>query len=450
MRFASFVLLLCVTTASAADPAFKAGVAKATITPTEYMWMSGYGSRTKPAEGKAHDLFAKAVALEDVAGKRLVLVTTDLIGLSKAVTDDVFAGVAKETGLKREQVMFNSSHTHCGPVIADNLTVMFDLTPAQIKQITDYTATLRKQLKDLILAAVADLKPATLSHGQGEATFAMNRREKTPMGVINGKNRDGPVDHSVPVLKVTAADGKTLAIVFGYACHNTTQSYFKWCGDYAGFAQIEVEKANPGALALFWIGSGGDVNPQPRGTEELCILHGRELAAGVNKALAGDLKPIAGKFAAAYQQIDIAFDGSMTKEKLQAEALNKAVAVKNRANLLLKHLADHGKLPEGYPHYPVQVWALGNDLVWFGLGGEVVLDYAIQIRKELPKEKTVWVAGYCNDVMAYIPTKRMLAEGGYEADSSMIYYGMSGKWADTTEDRIIGKAKELAMEVAKK
>lgn len=428
---------------AAAEPTFKAGVATANITPKEYMWMSGYGSRTKPAEGKAHDLFAKAIALEDADGKRLVLVTTDLIGLSKEVSDEVFAAVAKEAKLDRAQLLMNSSHTHCGPVIRDNLTIMFDLTPAQVKQIKDYTAELKKNLKQIILAAVADLKPATLSYGQGEALFAMNRREKTDKGVINGKNRDGPVDHSVPVLKVTAADGKTRAIIFGYACHNTTQSYYKWCGDYAGFAQIEVEKANPGAVAMFWIGCGGDVNPQPRGTEELCIQHGKELAVGVAKALAGELKPVTGKFVAAYKEVEIKLDGSMTKEKLQAESLSKTVAIKNRAAMLLKHLADHGKLPAGYPHYPVQAWRLGNEIVWVGLGGEVVLDYAIRLRKELPKEKAVWVAAYCNDVMAYIPAKRMLAEGGYEADSSMIYYGMPGKWHESVEDTIITAVRGL-------
>jgi Neutral/alkaline non-lysosomal ceramidase, N-terminal len=443
MRFVSTILLLCSASLAAAEPAFKAGVARANITPKDFMWMAGYGSRNKIAEGKTHDLHAKALALEDAHGQRLVLVTTDLIGLTRAVSEDVFAAVKEKAKLNRGQLLLNASHTHCGPVINDNLMDMYPLNDAQRKQVVDYTKDLRGVLAKLVLDAVADLKPANLSHGEGTALFALNRREKTPKGVINGFNRDGPVDHSVPILKVEAG-GKLLAVVFGYACHNTTQSYYKWCGDYAGFAQIEIEKAHPGATALYWIGCGGDVNPQPRGTEILCAKHGKELADGVAKALAGELKPIVGPLEAKYGTVDLALDGSMTKEKLQAETLSGSFAHKTRAERLLKMLADTGSITSNYPHYPVQVWKLGDRITWVGLGGEVVLDYAIRIRKELPKDRAVWVAGYCNDVMAYIPSKRILLEGGYEGESSMVYYGLPGKWTDTIEERIMAKVHELA------
>lgn len=445
-RFLIGIGLLCFVstwTASAADPVFKAGVARANITPKEYMWMAGYGSRNKIAEGKAHDLFAKALAIEDSHGQRLVLVTTDLIGLPRSVSEAVFATVADKAKLKREHLLLNASHTHCGPVISENLSDMYPLNAEQRQQVLDYTQKLKVTLAELVLEAVANLKPATLSYGQGNALFALNRREVTPTGVINGKNPGGPVDHSVPVLNVDV-DGHRLAVVFGYACHNTTQSYYKWCGDYAGYAQIEIEKAHPGTTALFWIGCGGDVNPQPRGTEELCIRHGKELADGVNAALKGKLRPITGPLAASYATVDLQLDGSMTKEKLQAESLSKSLAHKNRAERLLKMLAETGSITSHYPYYPVQVWKLGNEVTWVGLGGEVVLDYAIRIRKELPKDRTVWVAGYCNDVMAYIPSKRILREGGYEGESSMVYYGLPGKWAESIEEQIIGKVLELA------
>ncbi len=435
--------LFAVLPATAADPAYKAGVARVNITPTEFIWMSGYASRKMPAEGKTHDLFAKALALEDAAGHRLVLVTTDLIGLTKELSDGVYAGVAKAANLKREQLLLNASHTHCGPVVGDNLLDMFDLTTAQKKPIADYAAKLKEQLIAVVLDAVKNLKPATLAFGQGEAAFAVNRRQKTEKGITLGVNREGPVDHGVPVLSVTAADGKLLAVAFGYACHNTTLSYFQWCGDYAGFAQIEVEKANPGTTAMFWIGCGADANPNPRGTEDLARRHGQELAAAVGKTLAGARKPITGGLAAGYEEIALDLDNSLTPEKLRADALSSTAAVRNRANRLVKEHADHGKLPLTYPRYPVQAWSVGDQITWVGLGGEVVLDYATRLRKELPAGRTLWVAGYCNDVMAYIPSKRVLAEGGYEADSSMVYYGLAGKWTEGTEDKIVGTVTAL-------
>lgn len=443
-RFA-FILFLacCCLPLRAAEPGFKAGVARANITPKEYMWMAGYGSRNKIAEGKTHDLFAKALALEDSNGQRLVLVTTDLIGLPRTVSEVVFESVKDKAKLTRGQLLLNASHTHCGPVVNDNLMDMYPLNDAQRKQVVDYTANLREALAKVVLDAVADLKPASISHGEGSALFALNRREKKGDQIINGFNREGPVDHSVPVLKVEAG-GKLLAVVFGYACHNTTQSYYQWCGDYAGFAQIEIEKAHPGTTALYWIGCGGDVNPQPRGKEDLCIKHGKELADGVAKALKGAMKPITGSLAGKYATVDLKLDGSATKESLQADQLRNSLAHKNRATRLLKMLAETGSMTSNYPHYPVQVWKLGDQLTWVGLGGEVVLDYAIRIRKELPKNRTVWVAGYCNDVMAYIPSKRVLIEGGYEGESSMVYYGLPGKWADTIEETILAKVHELA------
>ncbi|MBX3397568.1 MAG: neutral/alkaline non-lysosomal ceramidase N-terminal domain-containing protein [Gemmataceae bacterium] len=443
-RFAFVLFLACFCLPlRAAEPGFKAGVARANITPKEFMWMAGYGSRNKIAEGKTHDLFAKALALEDSNGQRLVLVTTDLIGLPRTVSEVVFESVKDKAKLTRGQLLLNASHTHCGPVVNDNLMDMYPLNDAQRKQVVDYTANLREALAKVVLDAVADLKPASISHGEGSALFALNRREKKGDQIINGFNREGPVDHSVPVLKVEAG-GKLLAVVFGYACHNTTQSYYQWCGDYAGFAQIEIEKAHPGTTALYWIGCGGDVNPQPRGKEELCIKHGKELADGVAKALKGEMKPITGSLAGKYATVDLKLDGSATKESLLADQLKNSLAHKNRATRLLKMLAETGSMTSNYPHYPVQVWKLGDQLTWVGLGGEVVLDYAIRIRKELPKNRSVWVAGYCNDVMAYIPSKRVLIEGGYEGESSMVYYGLPGKWADTIEEKIIGKVHELA------
>src|SRR5207249_10161500 len=133
------------------------------------------------------------------------------------------------------------------------------------------------------------LKPARLSFGQGTARFAVNRRNnreaEVPKLLGQGATLRGPVDHDVPVLRVTTPDGKPRAVVFGYACHNTTMQFYQWCGDYAGFAQQYLEEKHAGAMALFWIGCGGDANPLPRSKIELCQKYGRQLADAVVKVL---------------------------------------------------------------------------------------------------------------------------------------------------------------------
>jgi len=254
----------------------------------------------------------------------------------------------------------------------------------------------------------------------------------------------------VPVLRVTTPDGKLRAVVFGYACHNTTLQFYQWCGDYAGFAQAYIEEKHPGAVALYWIGCGADANPLPRSKVELCEKYGRELADAVEGVLAGKLTAVTGPSAARYEEISIPLDELPSKDKLAAALLSKQFAERKRAERLLKTLEAGKKIDDRYPAYPVQVWRLGTELYWVALGGEAVVDYSFRLKKELAKHGTVWVAAYANDVMAYIPSERVLKEGGYEGDTSMVPYGLPTKWAPGIEDKIVSKVTELAKQVAEK
>jgi hypothetical protein len=421
---------------------WKGGVAVQVITPAEPMWLAGYANRTKPAEGKEHELYVKALALQDPDGGKMVLLTADLIGIPRSLSESVAAAVQKKTGLKRERLMLTISHTHCGPVVADNLSAMYQMPEAERRKIGPYTDKLREWMVQVIVKALDNMKPATLSVGQGTARFAVNRRKPTSKGVINDANPSGPVDHDVPVLRVESA-GKLLAVVFGYACHNTTMQYYRWSGDYAGFAQQNLEKKHKGAVALFWAGCGGDANPLPRSKIELCRKYGKELADAVDKVLEGKLTVVTGTLKPRYATISLPFEKLPDRAKLTADMLSKNHALRKRAEKLKKILDTDGKLDDHYRHYPVQIVGLGEEVTWIALGGEVVVDYSRRLKKELHGKRAVWVTGYANDVMAYIPSARVLKEGGYEADSSQIYYGMPSKWAPAIEERIVGKVCEL-------
>ncbi len=181
--------------------------------------------------------------------------------------------------------MLTSSHTHSGPVVRDNLADMYPMGEAEAKKIGPYTKQLEGWIVEAVAEAVKGLAPARLSVGQGTARFAVNRRQAAAKGVVIGSNPAGPVDHSVPVLDVADAKGKRIAVVFGYACHNTTMDFLRWCGDYAGYAQEELERRHKGAVAMFWSGCGGDANPLPRRKLELCQKYGMELAAAVDDVL---------------------------------------------------------------------------------------------------------------------------------------------------------------------
>jgi neutral ceramidase len=445
----SFLIVSPVWGAAEKDPGWKAGVATQVITPSQPQWMAGYAGRNKPAEGKLHDLYVKALALEDPRGQRLVLLTADLVGIPRHLSDAVAAAVKKRTGLPRERLMLTTSHTHCGPVLHDNLFGMYAMPEEEAKKIGPYTKKVEGWMIDVIVKALGDLKPARLSIGQGTARFAKNRRKTTETGVVNDFNPGGPVDHDVPVLRVTSLKGDLLAVAFGYACHNTTLSFYQWCGDYAGFAMIELEKKHPGAVAMFWDGCGGDQNPLPRRKVELCMKYGRELAEAVDGVMGGKMREVTGPGTARYAQVALPFAKIPDKAQVAADLLSKKHAVRERARRLMQVLEGKGKIDDHYRYYPIQVWRLGDELTWIALGGEVVVDYSLRLKRELKGERAVWVTAYANDVMAYIGSARVIKEGGYEGDTSMVYYGQPSKWSTEVEEIIVKKVHELVKEVGK-
>jgi hypothetical protein len=433
--------------ATAADDGWKVGLAKVTVTPDQFMWMAGYASRDRPAEGKLTELWAKALVLQDASGQRAVLVTLDVIGVSREMATAVAATLKERHGLERSQLALCASHTHSGPVLYRNLSPLHDLivAPQQRQLIEEYTATLQTKILAVIEAALADLQPAQLSWASGTATFAVNRRnnpaDQVPQLRAEGKLR-GPFDHDVPVLAVRDLAGKLQAVVFGYACHATTLAGFEWCGDYPGYAQIEVEQAQPGCQAMFWAGCGADQNPLPRRTVELAMDYGRQLATAVNEVLDKPMQPVAGKLATDFREIDLPLAALPTREQIEQDAQSKDVYVAARAKLLLTQMADGLPLSPTYP-YPVQVWRLGDEIRFIVLGGEVVVDFALRLKADLGGPRT-WVAGYSNDVMAYIASRRVLQEGGYEGGGAMVYYGLPTSWAPDSEDLIVAEAKRQA------
>lgn len=425
---------MIVLAASVQAAGWKAGAARVDITPTGPIYLSGYANRTHPSEGVLAPLYAKALALEDPKGTRAVIVTTDLIGLPAAISDVVAARVQKQYGLERSSLLLNSSHTHTGPAVGMNLPVMFDFKPDEERAVRDYAHKLGEDLVTVIGGALRGLAPATLEHGTGEAGFAMNRRQATPKGVVIGVNPQGPTDHGVPVLRVADRQGKLIAVLFAYACHNTTLTgeFYRLSGDYAGYAQAGIEEAHPGATALFMMLCGGDQNPNPRSNLEFAEQHGRELAAAVEKVMAGRMEPVRAPLRTAFRMVDVAL-APHTRETFETLQGDRSVFKQRLARLMLARY-DEGHPPRSVA-YPVEAWHFGKDLTLLALGGEVVIDYNLRARREYRKQKLI-VAGYSNDVMCYIPSLRVLKEGGYEAVDSMVYYGQPGPFSEDVEETI--------------
>ena len=395
---------------------WRVGVAQADITPKDLLWMAGYAGRKKPAEGRVQSLFAKALAIEDEASNTVVFVTLDLIGVPQSIRRTIAERLERELMIPGANLVMNASHTHSGPSLRT-------LPPAPPKdesventgtqQSFEYTQKLEQDIFAVIAQALARKEASRLTWNKARCGFAMNRRRdySLPAGHPNANlapNPDGPVDHEVPALRIEAPDGSLKAVLFGYACHNTCLGFYNFCGDYAGYAQEYLQQHRPGFVAMFLMGCGADQNPYPRRSDvvpgitdlELAQQHGRSLSNAVEMALTVNPRPVSGPVRAAYEEIELDY-------------------------------AKSGRAPHDYP---VQVIKNGKDLTLITLGSEVVVDYSLRFKREFAGAAGVWVAGYSNDYTGYVPSLRVLKEGGYEAAAG---------WAESVEDRIADKVHEL-------
>lgn len=426
------------------------GLAREPITPETSVWLAGYGSKRAP-DGKIHELWMKAIALSDPMGNRVVLITSDFQGVPKSMSDRVFARLDELHGLKRREIMFTFSHNHCGPRLGDDLIDYYPVEAEQEELVRQYTDLMVERTVALVSRALKSQTPAVVRIGEGKTTFAVNRRNNREPEVADllarGIPLKGPVDHTVPVLTVTRPNGKLDAILFGYACHPTTLSFMTWNGDYPGFAQVALEERFPGAQAMFVNTCGGDQNPLPRRTVELCQKYGLMLADAVEPVVRNEaaLRTVTPRIRSAFELVDLPYLEVVTRERL-VELQQDGNAIKARwAHRLLGKLQAGDKFESAYP-YPIHAWQLGSEMLVIGMGAETVVDYALRFKREFGPG--TWVCGYADDMIAYIPSRRVWEEGGYEGGSSLYEYGRPAfRWSGEIEDRISASVHQLVKQV---
>ncbi len=430
-----------------AEPEWWVGTGSVKITPEKPIPLAGYASRTKPFEKVDHDIYAKALAIRDAGGSTAILVTIDICIMPGDVARPVAAKIAEMHKRAPGAVVLNLSHTHSGPAVSLAGEGEGGVNPSS-GEIIEYTKSLQQKLIDVAGEAVGKLKPATLSWNTGVAHFAMNRRQFTDKGVILGVNARGMVDRSVPVLRMDGEDGKPIAILFGYACHGTTlpPSNMGVNPDYPGYARDAIEEKFPGAQAFFMQGCAGDANPYPRTLPELATRHGKELGEEVCRLAAGGT---GAKLTAVHGPLKVALENAalplQVLDRPALEELAKAGSKKADALKMIAMLEKGQKLPETYTA-PVTAWQFGGDLTMVHLPNEVVVDYMQKI-EEAAGPLRLWVAGYSHHVEGYIPSRRVIKEGGYETRG--LYIG-TGWFAPGVEEALVEAAKSAAGKAGRK
>ncbi len=427
-------------------PLTPVGSATVDITPDYPVRLTGYGGRSEEATTAAVRIHARALAIGPADNPQTLLLTVDNCGIPASVTERVYAQISEQINLPRERFAISATHSHSAPWLRDFAPNIFaEIPPEHAERLARYESELTQKLVEVALQSLRQMTPAKLSLGFGRADFAMNRRALTDGRWSGfGEVPDGPVDQRVPLLVAHDANDRLLALLVNYACHCTTEggNFNQISGDWAGFAADMLEEEFPGAVALVSIGCGADANPSPRGTHEQGKAHGRTLADEVIRILQEThLQRLNPQVTCRLDHIDLPLTAIPDRAGWEQQAQQGGVTA-SRAAWFLKLLDEGGQIPTSVPSYPVQTWCFGDDLAMVFLAGEVVVDYALRLNEMLDGPR-LWINAYSNDVPCYISSARLLREGGYETDSSMLYYRQPGRLAPETEDLICQTVQRL-------
>ena len=420
----------------------KAGIAKVDITPEGPVWMSGYAARDRRSEGVYHNLFAKALVLDN-GETQAAIVTTDLIGFDEQKCDEVKERIQDLAGFTPDQVILSGTHTHTGPEIE------FDPSSYNRDRVNvEYSRELTDTLANLVRAAAEKLEEVTMDFASAPCTIAVNRRLKTESGIKMRPNPAGITDPVVSVLRASREDGTPLAILMSYPCHPTTLGDYLIGGDYPGYAQDAVEEALEGCTAMFMLGCAGDQKVRNvdgrggfrKGPFQVAQSIGEELGRAVLLALGGDTKPVEGLFGMQTETVSLPLQPTPSREEFESWLDDKnrfrAVWAKDMIEIL-----DSGENLINDRSLTVQVLNIGS-FVLVTLSAEICVGYSLRLKSELAPRPVI-ISAFTNGMIGYIPTEAMVPEGGYEVDGSYFYHSMPAPYAAEVEETIVANVNRM-------
>ena len=422
------------------------GVAKVDITPQCPIRLSGFAARTKREADKVlRKLSAKAIAFGSDDQNKTILIAVEIIGIQSTVTRRVAEILSKAIGINPVQIAILVTHTHGSPEVGNLLNILqcrgdypseyfFNsslLLPDELIHIAEFNEFLVKKLADVAIAAFNNRKPALVSWGKGKVSFAENRRTK-----------GGPVDHSLPVLCIKNLDGSLRAIMANYACHGISlgPDINQIHGDWMGEAQNIIEERHPGCVAMIVIGCAGDLHPVRRDKVEFMKGYGKEIADEVDRVLSSNLVALNAPPMASMEWIKLPFAKVPTITWLIEKSKDTDIRG-YYSRLALERILRGESLPKEL-NYPIQILNFDNRMAMINLGGEAVVDYAYLFKEKYGDER-IWINSYANDVSCYIPSLRILKEGGYEGETSMYWYNQPSPFAEIIEQKVAGKVNRL-------
>lgn len=439
----------------------KFAVAKAVITPERPVFMHGFGARTKKSEGELDPLYMRTALL--LANRPLLIVTIDALGSDRSFILGVKDALRRRFGLEHEEVLINFSHTHHSVFLTgiDKATRRGGYSMGQDRwpEIEDeldyaedeaYYLRIRDMLLDMVDGCYGRAMEGTLSIARATSEFAVSRRRPRPDGSVDwAPYWEGDINKDLHVLKLEDTLGVVRGVLYAYGCHTTGMGAdnYKFSNDFAAAATALVEEAYPESVGMFLQGCAGELKPRPlavdddfAGADEAGI---REVGAVLGREVVGVLQ------GGGFRTIECRLKAEQRDPLLYTEqtpvSFYEAIAgdparnafYRNSAKRTIRAIHD-GNIKDRLPFY-ICVWELDDRTRIVAMEGEVSTEYAMQIKRLFNREnEEMIVLGYTNGVYSYVPTRKMLGEGGYEAENNY-FFGLRGPYVPEIEDIIVGQ-----------
>lgn len=405
-----------------------AGFARALITPPLGARMEGYGNRDRArgAESVLDELYVRALHVEH-EGETVLLVAYDTCFFSRANADRLKGALGRTLDLTPRQILINASHTHTGgwaSLWGDTAALAPDW---------GWLDLVERRSIEAAMQARNSARPATLLAGTGRTALPVSRRRPDGKGGVEwAPYPEGKVCGLLPVSLFRGQDGRPICVLFSASCHPSTIGGWAFSADYPGSACAALDARHGGTVAMFLQGAAGDTKARiiadmgaaggpawRKGTAEDVRMAGEGLALEVEAVLAGGLTEQIPRVCTVLTEVEWPLKSLPSREAVAAQRNSESVVRKFWAGQVLAQLDRRLPLPASAPLL-VQGVRIGHDMRIVAVEGELVGELGLRIAGRFAGGVT-FPLGYSNGTGLYLPSARMLAEGGYEAESFFEY-----------------------------
>jgi neutral ceramidase len=439
-----------------------AGAARIKLHPPVGIAMIGYGNRVGRSTGIHDDLAAQALVLADGVNKAAI-VSVDVLAIGPRIAAEICALVASRTDIPRDAIVVCATHTHSGPMFNIWATPKAETRDGGPDRDLDWERELPDKISNAVCSANQRLRPATIRAASTPFTLGTNRRLRMPNGdTILAANYAGIADDSAQLLGVYDSGANAIAFVINYPCHGVVlcEDNLLYSRDWMGFAIDEIEglarnAGGNGPIGIFLNGATGNIDPRSRGGFEVAENHGRELGRCAFEALQAshpiresqlltrcitlklrikDLVPTLTSSREFVAQTTLSLNNHRGGDGYQLKRLrdhrDRAVALLANVEALDKANRHDRRVnyDSGEMATNVSIIALG-DIAIVGIPGELFVELGLTLRRN-PSFAHTLVAGYCNDLIGYIPVNNAYAEGGYEVATARVAAGTGETMVD--------------------